>query len=268
MYSTKEMCEICNVGRETLRHYEKLGLLTPTINETNGYREYGNWDVGTMFSVKKYQALGLSLDEIKKMLFDGSYATVQKKVEKQQAYFERMAEFYRLTADSNREAFYFLKHAKEKIEYKDIDEINIDGFCLVPYTNDKKSIYFESSKKVMENPSFFTTAYVYDLHMNKDGAGEYNQRLGYITMKKYVEFLKIQDAEIIPNQKVCYQVMEVHEKNGISDFNLRGFQNKMMEKYGKAPDTVYVISMVRFIDEEEVHHSFCFAFSPLFFVDN
>ena len=79
MYSTKEMCEICNVGRETLRHYEKLGLLTPTINETNGYREYGNWDVGTMFSVKKYQALGLSLDEIKKMLFDGSYATVQKK---------------------------------------------------------------------------------------------------------------------------------------------------------------------------------------------
>ena len=37
-YSTNDLCQMFGVGRETLRHYENLGLLNPKINPENGYR--------------------------------------------------------------------------------------------------------------------------------------------------------------------------------------------------------------------------------------
>ena len=37
-YSTKNICDIFGITRETLRHYERVGLLNPYINPDNGYK--------------------------------------------------------------------------------------------------------------------------------------------------------------------------------------------------------------------------------------
>jgi len=53
---------------ETIRHYEKLGLLAPPRRAPNGYREYGPDAVKRLGFIRNGRALGLDLDTIRELL--------------------------------------------------------------------------------------------------------------------------------------------------------------------------------------------------------
>ncbi|MFZ6746049.1 MerR family transcriptional regulator [Undibacterium sp. JH2W] len=55
---------VCEVSTDTVRYYEKQGLIKPATRQTNGYRKYGDADVQTLRFVRGAQALGFSLAEI------------------------------------------------------------------------------------------------------------------------------------------------------------------------------------------------------------
>lgn len=80
-YSTKQICQIFNVSRETLRHYERVGLLNPHINPDNGYREYSYWDVGTIIDILKYRSLGFSLSDTRDAIFDKDFPMIVNMLE-------------------------------------------------------------------------------------------------------------------------------------------------------------------------------------------
>lgn len=65
-----EVAELFDVTTKTLRHYEKLGLLTPERAQ-NDYRLYGPQDVLRLQRIRQLQSLGLSLREIRRIL-DGA----------------------------------------------------------------------------------------------------------------------------------------------------------------------------------------------------
>ncbi|MFZ6872293.1 MerR family transcriptional regulator [Undibacterium sp. Di27W] len=54
----------CEVSTDTVRYYEKQGLIKPATRQTNGYRKYGDADVQALRFVRGAQALGFSLAEI------------------------------------------------------------------------------------------------------------------------------------------------------------------------------------------------------------
>lgn len=58
-----------NLGfsRDTLRLYEKRGIITPAIDPENGYRSYDDWQVNLLWEAKMYQGVGFSLDEVAKI---------------------------------------------------------------------------------------------------------------------------------------------------------------------------------------------------------
>jgi DNA-binding transcriptional MerR regulator len=56
------------VSVPTIRYYESLGLLSQTPRSTAGYRHYGNGALEELRFIKKAQALGFSLEEIKEIL--------------------------------------------------------------------------------------------------------------------------------------------------------------------------------------------------------
>ena len=64
-----EAADLLGVTRKALRHYEKLGLVTPDRSE-NGYRQYGPEDILRLQRVRQLQSLGLSLSRIKQVLRD------------------------------------------------------------------------------------------------------------------------------------------------------------------------------------------------------
>lgn len=63
-YSTKQLSQLLGVGQETLRHYEKNGLLLPDRNSENGYRLYSSLDGLTILQTKLFQSYDLTLKEI------------------------------------------------------------------------------------------------------------------------------------------------------------------------------------------------------------
>ncbi|SFP89103.1 DNA-binding transcriptional regulator, MerR family [Butyrivibrio proteoclasticus] len=87
-YSTKEICQIFNFGRETLRHYERQGLLNPRVNPNNGYREYSYWDVCSIVDILKYRSLGFSLSDTKDVMFEYDSPKIIKTLEEHSIFFQ------------------------------------------------------------------------------------------------------------------------------------------------------------------------------------
>lgn len=53
------------ITRDTLRYYNRLGLLIPKINPSNGYKEYSEKDIQMIGFIKGAQSIGFSLKDIK-----------------------------------------------------------------------------------------------------------------------------------------------------------------------------------------------------------
>lgn len=71
-----EFAERTGISKDTIRYYEKIGLLRPEI--INKYREYNNNDVILIETIIKLKQTGFSLLEVK-MLFDWSKNTDHNK---------------------------------------------------------------------------------------------------------------------------------------------------------------------------------------------
>ncbi|MFF0637563.1 MerR family transcriptional regulator [Nocardia sp. NPDC004151] len=63
-----ELAALAGVNAQTLRYYERRGLLTPPPRSPSGYRSYPDDAVTTVRFVKRAQDLGFSLDEIEELL--------------------------------------------------------------------------------------------------------------------------------------------------------------------------------------------------------
>ena len=76
MVKIGEFAERTGISKDTIRYYEKIGLLQPEI--INKYREYNNNDVILIETIIKLKQTGFSLLEVK-MLFDWSKNTDHNK---------------------------------------------------------------------------------------------------------------------------------------------------------------------------------------------
>lgn len=63
-----ELAEQAGVNRETLRYYERRGLLTPARRTASGYRVYDRESAVRLLFIKRAQAFGFSLEQIRDLL--------------------------------------------------------------------------------------------------------------------------------------------------------------------------------------------------------
>lgn len=56
------------VGIDTVRYYEKAGLLAPSARLASGYRRYSEVEVARLRFIRRAQALGFTLKEIRELL--------------------------------------------------------------------------------------------------------------------------------------------------------------------------------------------------------
>lgn len=67
-YLIGELAERAGVNRETLRYYERRGLLKPARRTESGYRVYDQESAARLSFIKRAQGFGFSLDEISDLL--------------------------------------------------------------------------------------------------------------------------------------------------------------------------------------------------------
>lgn len=56
------------VSVDTLRYYEKIGLLTGVVRRESGYRDYGQHNIDQVLFIRNAQKSGFSLNEISHLL--------------------------------------------------------------------------------------------------------------------------------------------------------------------------------------------------------
>jgi DNA-binding transcriptional MerR regulator len=67
-FSIGEFTQLCDTTRDTLYHYEKRGILLPSVNESNGYRFYTCRDYYTYMFIAHLTRIGFSLNDIRAYL--------------------------------------------------------------------------------------------------------------------------------------------------------------------------------------------------------
>lgn len=55
------------ISKKNIRFYEEQGLLSPSRNRDNGYREYSEEDVAILFKIKLLRKLSIPIEEIRKL---------------------------------------------------------------------------------------------------------------------------------------------------------------------------------------------------------
>ena len=75
-YMIKELARLYGVGTDTLRYYERLGLIRPRRGE-NGYRLYSLRDIYRLTIIRDLRQLGFSTDRISAYLDDLSIGNTQ-----------------------------------------------------------------------------------------------------------------------------------------------------------------------------------------------
>lgn len=84
-YKIGELAEYFGISRDTLRHYDKLGILSPPQNNDNGYRMYSRADLLCMIYIKDLREAGVSLKDIAKLMKDGSVEKAEAIMQVRQA---------------------------------------------------------------------------------------------------------------------------------------------------------------------------------------
>lgn len=70
MLKIGDVAKLSGIGIEALRFYEKSGLLEKPARTESGYRMYGRDVLDRLAFIKQAQALGFSLDEIRRIVTD------------------------------------------------------------------------------------------------------------------------------------------------------------------------------------------------------
>lgn len=66
--NTKELANISGISVRTLRYYDKIGLLTPTRNNQNNYREYSDGDIERLQQILFFRSCGFNLTAIQSII--------------------------------------------------------------------------------------------------------------------------------------------------------------------------------------------------------
>jgi Zn(II)-responsive transcriptional regulator len=63
-----QLAKRSGVPIDTVRHYERIGLLKPAARLASGYRRYGEAEQKRLRFIRRAKALGFTLDEVQELL--------------------------------------------------------------------------------------------------------------------------------------------------------------------------------------------------------
>jgi len=69
-YKIGEISKILGIPNDTLRYYERRGIVSPRKDENTGYRYYNDWDVNFLLDSKWYRSFDFSLSDVVHMMND------------------------------------------------------------------------------------------------------------------------------------------------------------------------------------------------------
>lgn len=141
-FSIGEVAKLHNISVQTLRHYDKIGLIKPSyVNEKSKYRYYSAKHFVILDLIKQCKAMGLSLEEIKDLIENyTSFDSILNIISKQKEMIDNKIK--ELSMVKNNISF-LEKRIKESLE-EGIDDV------FVKYNDERKFIKYNNTKRYTE----------------------------------------------------------------------------------------------------------------------
>ena len=210
LYSTKEVCELFDIKRDTLRYYEDIKMLMPYEIQDNNYRKYDRENIDTLLDIRRYRALEFSLEHIRSALFESDYSVIADHIDDHVKFYSEQVIKYSLLRKKAMSDMTHMRlitnHLYEFSENKTVD------FFFIPFITDANSPYFGDLKSALNNLQFFTSAMIYGDEECKD------YDFGLITEKKFSDFLGFTNGIVIPGAKVVGQIVDYTEGGVFKQF--------------------------------------------------
>ncbi|MDY2730844.1 MAG: methyltransferase domain-containing protein, partial [Erysipelotrichaceae bacterium] len=99
-YKTGEFAKMANVSLRTIRYYDTVGLLKPSVVQDNGYRLYSDSDLVKLQQILSLKYLGFSLDEIFSMTVNNDSSSLKESLELQSKLVKQKIDHLRLVEES------------------------------------------------------------------------------------------------------------------------------------------------------------------------
>lgn len=81
--SAGEFAKMCQTTRDTLRYYERQGILVPKKDPVNGYHYYSYAQISSYYFIRTFRSLDCSVGDIKEYLLGGEEVRFDEFVEQQ-----------------------------------------------------------------------------------------------------------------------------------------------------------------------------------------
>ena len=127
----KEVEKLTDISSQNIRFYEKHGLITPSRNSENGYREYTEKDVQRLKLIKMFRMIDMPVEEIRHIL--SQEKSLSDSLKSQQA-------LLKLKLEETKYALQMCEEIHEK--YPSVQDIDVDK-CL-SVMNEEPSHFFSS----------------------------------------------------------------------------------------------------------------------------
>lgn len=208
-YKIGDVQRILGIPAETLRYFEKKGLITPCKNKGNNYRYYDALDLNKLVAYKSYRGMEFPMDEALKMVNSLSHAEVKGSINSQIELIDNKINYYQ----SLRVRLEELKHSYEQVEtIEDKYRITDSPEVLLFYNqvNDTFSTEVEQVEMThnwLKQLPFICLA----LHVPKDELPLGSLvHYGYAISTQYEEIfaqLNAPGVQKIPSQKSIYTIL-------------------------------------------------------------
>ena len=88
-YNIGEIAKLLRIPPETIRYYEKEGLLQPHKDPDNGYRRYTFRDIELLLDILFYRRAQVPIKEIRSIIHGGGLKEVKRQIDRQEAIVRR-----------------------------------------------------------------------------------------------------------------------------------------------------------------------------------
>ena len=118
-YKTGEFAKMANLSIRTIRYYDNIGLLKPSMIADNGYRLYNDQDFLKLQKILSLKYLGFSLEDIFSMTANDSYMSLKESLKLQTKMIEQKINQFNQMKQSIEETIQLLDEKKD-INWTDI----------------------------------------------------------------------------------------------------------------------------------------------------
>lgn len=260
MYTIGQIANIFGISRDKLRYYEEKGILKPTQNDENNYRQYDDKDIDTVLAIEFYRSLDLDFKTIKKLhkqsnmndiecILDEKHNEVMKEIDRLNTIANRIDSAKRGCNDIQKYLNEFtirpmapIKILGEISDYRSYNEFEIihENRNELDETSIMKSLkkYITCTEKGIESTKMFVT---------KDIDCDNN----------------VVDDDILQYEKCVYTIVQdgIHNKNVMEETYLKSLE--WIYSKGYRHKGIAILSMLLMVYDEGMGKSYLEVYIPI-----